>query len=214
MKRSLPIAALGVALLWATPATATDDCSQCPQVRLLRVEDQVRIAAEDDNDLYEDLRHRVRFVTAAGASGWSDWSDANAYGLRPGLNGRVEAESVDLDGHVGRAVIHVTTPNSDDEASRGPGTVAEDSTTEARWDEEAGQSDGSTSSELEEEIEESGAADWLEAQSYDHDVCPVSGADSDSACSTTPSSAPNNGVLAALLALVALLLGRGVRRDA
>lgn len=201
-------ALFGLAMFWASPAFAEQECDECPRVQLQRVEDQVRIAAEDDRDAYEDLKFRVRFVTANGASEWTDWADTNAYGLRTTIGGRIEAESIDLEGHVGRGVIHITAPDIDTEpGTRGPGTVEEDSNTEARWDSEATADGGATAEELAEEIEETTAAQWLDAQDYDHSVCPVSSTDSDAACTSAPGGAPE-GALAGLIAMLGLLVGR------
>ncbi len=209
--RSLAFATLAVATFSASPASAAETCAGCPRVQLLRAEDQIRIAAEDDHDPYESLRHRVRFVSAAGTSAWSDWADTNAYGMRTTAAGQVEAETIDLEGNVGRGVIHITAPDAP-QGTRGPGTVEEDSSVEARWDGDATTPDGTTAADLEPEADRTDANEYFAAQEWDHSVCPVASAslsDEDAACSTV--RGPNDGMLAALLALAALVLGR-VRR--
>lgn len=198
---------------FAAPAAA-EPCAQCPRVQLLRADDQIRIAAQDDVDPYESLRHRVRFITAAGSTTWSPWADTNAYGLVAEIAGQVEAESIDLDGNVGRAIIHITPPADVEEGSVGPRAVEEDSTAEARWSDDATVPDGTaTSDPLPPPPAGAPTVDeFLSAESYDHSVCPVGPTleleDDGPACTTARPASPPTGFLLVLLTAAALLLGR------
>jgi uncharacterized protein (TIGR03382 family) len=188
----------------AAPAFA-EQCEVCPRVQLLRAGEEIRIAAEDDEDAYADLRHRVRVTTPSVTTAWTEWGETNAYAVTAAVDGTVEAESIDLDGNVGRGVIHITAP-SNDTSPTGPAVVEEDSSVEARW-ENTGESETTVADVV--ETERPPAADYLSAEEWDHSVCPVASADDDLLCTTTRGNAPA-GPLAALFVLVGLLLRRRV----
>ena len=192
-------------------ASADERCDECPRVQLTRVGEQVRIAAQDDEDPYESLQHRARFVTADGASGWTDFSGINAYNLAHSIEGRVEVETIDLDGNVGRGVIIVVPIESGDPT--GPRAAREESSSDYRWG--GGEYDTSFGAEDVQEEPAPPAAEFLIEDEWDHTVCPVSveleadDDDDDPACTTTPERASGSGLGVLLLMFAVLLLRRG-----
>lgn len=198
--RPLRIAVLATLILLPELAAAqTAPCHGCPAVELVRESMIVHVFAEDDQDDPADLTHRVRVSTAVATSAWTDWSSASSYDLHVEFSGLLEAESRDLDGNIGRGFVELTDPS---DQPIGPGTVSEDSSREARWnDDSLGFAPGVVSEDSPPpvtvlEINE------LEEDAFTHGACP----DSDAACNTAPSNAPASLPVVAFL----LLIGSGL----
>jgi hypothetical protein len=175
-------------------------------VTLVTESDLVHVVSEDDRDDAEDLAHRLRFVVNGVPADWTNWDEISSYRVRTAIPLTVEAQSKDLEGHVGSAVIEIEPPEAKEE-SVGPNTVAEDGTEDKRWEDESTQPDDGVREPADPEISPytTGDTPW---DTELHGECPPP------SCATTPTARSSWPAVAILLFVSAGLLTRRRRRAA